>query len=99
MRFAGRHRLLTAMALVLVVLALARLAQLLGGGPAGAALLLAERRRPRGTSSPRRSRRVLALRANGFLAVSLGALGCYVLQRNFVAADFNLPADLLPAQL
>lgn len=106
MRIFRRRRLLTNIALVLLVLVLARVAGLSGDLAASAALIIvtlmgletlvfAEPGQPRGMVPRRRLRRVHSIRAMGFAVVSLLAVGSYVLQRIFILNDWRWHGNLL----
>jgi isoprenylcysteine carboxyl methyltransferase (ICMT) family protein YpbQ len=105
-----QHRVVTAVCLALAVLGLARLAKALGGGPAGAALIVTilmalqtlvfahPERVLRKVPFPI-SRRVLAVRATGFLVFSALALGSYVLQRAIALSRSDWRAQLEHADI
>jgi isoprenylcysteine carboxyl methyltransferase (ICMT) family protein YpbQ len=106
MRLTRRHRLLINMSLVLLVLALARVADLIPGIAESASLIIvvlmgfqtlafAAPNEPRGIVPRRRLLRTLSVRAAGFAAVCLLAVGSYALQRIFILHDWQLQGNLL----
>jgi isoprenylcysteine carboxyl methyltransferase (ICMT) family protein YpbQ len=106
MNFCRWRRLLTNIFLVLLLLVLARLAQLLGDNSASAALVIvalmslqtlafAESNQGRGVVSPPRLRRVLFVRAVGLAAISLLVVGSYELQRISILNDWHIRRNLL----
>jgi isoprenylcysteine carboxyl methyltransferase (ICMT) family protein YpbQ len=100
-----RHRLLTNISLVMLVLTLARIAELSQDITRSAALIIvalmglqtlafAAPDHSRGIVSPRRLRQALSIRAIGFAAVCLLALASYVLQRIFMFHDWRVQLNL-----
>jgi isoprenylcysteine carboxyl methyltransferase (ICMT) family protein YpbQ len=106
MRLTRRRRLFINVSLVLLVLVLARIAEHTLGVAGNASLIIvvlmgsqtlafAAPDQPRGIVSRRRLIRILSVRAIGFAAVSLLALGSYALQRIFILNDWHLQATVL----
>jgi isoprenylcysteine carboxyl methyltransferase (ICMT) family protein YpbQ len=106
MRLTRRRRAFVNASLVLLVLALARVADLIPGIAGSASLIIvvlmgsqtlafATPDEPRGIVPRRRLLRILSVRAAGFAAVCLLAVGSYVLQRIFILHDWQLQGNLL----
>ena len=104
MRLFRRHRLLTNISLVLIVLVLARTAELSQDTTRSAALIIialmclqtfafAAPDHSRGVVSPRRLRQALTIRAIGFASICLLALASYALQRIFILHDWRVPSN------